>query len=82
MIYSKINASKFGKFKTLSICCRQEIIPHIRSAKKAIILDVFTPKKEGIVIIFFESYSTSLMSKGIVIAKTNKKSDINWQKIF
>lgn len=45
-------------------------------------LDFSTPKNKGIVIILFASYLTSLISKGIVIEKINKKSDINWQKVF
>ena len=81
-IYKEINASKFGKFTNILKYRCQEISPQIRSAKNEICLALFTPKNRGIVFKFRTSYSTSLMSKGIVIAKTNKKSDANCQIIF
>ena len=75
--YSKINASKFDKIKSFSKDWKKEIIPQIIKAKTPIIFDFWTPKKRGIVFKFWASYFKSRISKGIVMAKTNRNRDIN-----
>jgi len=73
--YSKINASKFEDIKVFSKYWKTEITTQINKEKRAINLAFKIPKNKGIVCTFWASYFKSLISKGIVIAKTNKNRD-------
>ena len=48
-IYRKINASKWGIIKAILKYRKKEIITQIKSEKKAIFLDLLTPKNKGMV---------------------------------
>ena len=80
--YNKINASKFEDIIVFSKYLKTDITKQINKEKRAINLAFSTPKNNGIVCKFLESYFKSLISNGIVIAKTNKNRDNNCNTIF
>ena len=80
--YNKINASKFEEFKLFSNDWKTAINTQINKAETPISFDFWTPKNKGIVSKFWASYFKSRISKGIVMAKTNKNRDIKCKTIF
>ena len=74
---NKSNASKFEEVKVFSIDWKIAINIQISKAETPITFDFWTPKNKGIVSKFWASYFKSRISKGIVMAKTNRNRDIN-----